>query len=339
MNNKCKFISHTSTASEKPLRVKEIGSFYVGGQDVTLEGLPTYEAVAVPGGAPRKVDPNGDFITGQMYVQYVQLADTKAKYPLLMWHGGGLTGSNWETKPDGQPGWQSFFLKAGHDIYISDAVERGRSSWSRYPELYKTEPVFRPKKEAWESFRIGPLYATNPSERIAFPGVLFPIDAFDEFMKQAVPRWTSNNAAIQAAYDQLLQKMGPCVLLVHSQAGPFAEKAALNAPDKVKAIVLLESAGSPNIEKENLAAVKNIPHLFIWGDNVQKYPTWAGPKGYYAISERYRDALVASGVPVSWIDLPQIGITGNSHMMMMDKNSDAIATIIQKWLEDQRLMK
>jgi hypothetical protein len=41
-----------------------------------------------------------------MYVQYVKLADSKARYPLLMWHGGGLSGVTWETKPDGKPGWQ-----------------------------------------------------------------------------------------------------------------------------------------------------------------------------------------------------------------------------------------
>ena len=74
----------------------------------------------------------------------------------MLWHGGGLTGVTWETKPDGKPGWQMFFLNAGHDVYVSDAVERGRASWARYPEIFKTEPLFRTKKEAWEVFRIGP---------------------------------------------------------------------------------------------------------------------------------------------------------------------------------------
>ena len=106
-----------------------------------------------------------------MYVQYVKLYGSyaRAKYPLLMWHGGGLSGVTWETKPDGQPGWQQFFLRAGHDVYVSDAVERGRASWARYPEIFKTEPFFRTKKEAWELFRIGPAdsYATDPG---AAPG-------------------------------------------------------------------------------------------------------------------------------------------------------------------------
>ena len=31
--------------------------------------------------------------------------------------------------------------------------------------------------------------------------------------------------------------------------------------------------------------------------------------------------------------LPEEGITGNSHMLMMDKNSDEIAAKIEAWIE------
>lgn len=39
------------------------------------------------------------------------------------------------------------------------------------------------------------------------------------------------------------------------------------------------------------------------------------------------------------IDLPQIGIRGNSHMIMMDKNSDQVAGVIQEWLAKQGLYR
>ena len=41
--------------------VAEVGSFHVGGRQVTLAGLPSREIVFTEGAAPRKVDPNGDF--------------------------------------------------------------------------------------------------------------------------------------------------------------------------------------------------------------------------------------------------------------------------------------
>jgi hypothetical protein len=87
--------------------LKEIGSFHIGGHEAVLSGQPTKEVSFTAGMAPVKVDPNGQFEIEQMYVQYFKLAAPKFRYPLLMWHGGGLTGVTWETKPDGKPGWQS----------------------------------------------------------------------------------------------------------------------------------------------------------------------------------------------------------------------------------------
>ena len=33
-----------------------------------------------------------------------------------------------------------------------------------------------------------------------------------------------------------------------------------------------------------------------------------------------------------FIDLPEHGVTGNSHMIMMDRNSDQVAVLVQGWL-------
>ena len=39
-----------------------------------------------------------------------------------------------------------------------------------------------------------------------------------------------------------------------------------------------------------------------------------------------------AGGSVDIDDLPDMGLKGNSHMIMMDKNSDQVADLIQKWL-------
>jgi pimeloyl-ACP methyl ester carboxylesterase len=322
----------------EPLAVSEVGSFHVGGRAVSLSGLPTKELVFTAGSQPIKVDPNGDFEVEQMYVQYVKLANPKARYPLLLWHGGGLTGVTWETKPDGQPGWQLFFLRAGHDVYLSDAVERGRASWARYPEIFPTEPLFRTKKQAWEDFRIGPVgsYRLNVAERTALPGQLFPVEAFDQFMKQGVPRWTTTDPQIQAAYSQYVQKVCPCVILAHSQIGNFAFNAALAAPDKVKALVVVEPSGAPKPELAAGGTLKGVPHLVVWGDNIAQSALWTR---FVPASQRYMDALRAQGGVADWWELPKLGVAGNTHMLMMDKNSDQVAGMIQKWLGDKGLMR
>lgn len=313
--------------------VREIGSFHVGGRAETLSGLPARDVVFSPGAPSRRVDPNGEFEVEQMYVQYVKLAQPRAKLPVLLWHGGGLTGVTWETKPDGKPGWQHFFLQNGYDTYVSDAVERGRASWARYPEIFKTEPLFRTKKEAWELFRIGPTYEPG-GQRVAYEGQQFPVEAFDQFMKQGVPRWTSTDAAIQRAYDAYVEKVCPCIVVVHSQGGNFGFTAALNAPDKIKALVAVEPSGSPDPAKVDLARLKGVPHLIVWGDYIDRNEAW---QGYRKAPTRYREALVQAGVEADVIDLPASGVKGNSHMLMMDRNSDDIARLVHDWLGRQGL--
>jgi pimeloyl-ACP methyl ester carboxylesterase len=329
----------TPTVATNAADVAEIGSFHVGGRQVTLEGLPTKDVVFSAGMAPIKVDPNGDFHAEQMYVQYIKLNAPKARYPLLLWHGGGLSGVTWETKPDGKPGWQMFFLNAGHDVYVSDAVERGRASWSRFPEIFKGEPMFRTKKEAWELFRIGPAgsYATDPAQRIAHGGQLFPTTAFDQFALQGIPRWTTNDAATQAAYNALVARVCPCVIMVHSQGGNFGFNAALANPDKVKAIIAIEPSGAPKADSVDLARLRGVPHLFVWGDNLDKHEVWS--KNIVKGPTAYHEALVKQATVSDWIDLPKAGIPGNTHMLMMDTNSDRIAQLIQDWMAKQHLMK
>ncbi len=39
------------------------------------------------------------------------------------------------------------------------------------------------------------------------------------------------------------------------------------------------------------------------------------------------------------IDLPEIGIKGNSHMLMMDRNNAEIAAVIQDWLARRGLYR
>ncbi len=322
-----------ATAQDQTL--KDFGSFHVGGRQVSLSGYPVTESVFTKGAAPTRVDPNGDFEVEQMYVQYLIPGNQKGKYPLLMWHGGGLTGVTWETKPDGKPGWMQYFFRAGHAVYVSDAVERGRASWARYPEIYPGVPFFRTKQEAWELFRIGPngSYNVDPAKRVAHPGQRFPLAAFDQFNKQFVPRWTTNDAVTQRAYDALIQKMGQSVILVHSQGCNFAFHAALAAPDKVKALIAIEPSGVPAIGPE-LDKLKNIPILIVWGDYVTTQEFWARQQPAVV---KFAQEVNARGGKVDWIDLPKRGIKGNGHMMMMDENSDQIAALVQDWMKQKGL--
>ena len=327
-------VAATSLPALADYLVREVGSFHVGGRTATVSGMPTRDVVFSPGAPPIKVDPNGEFAVEQMYVQFVKLAQPKAKVPILLWHGGGLSGVTWETKPDGKPGWQQFFLNSGYDVYVSDAVERGHASWARYPEIFKSEPMFRTKKEAWELFRIGPSYEVG-GQRVAFEGQQFPIETFDQFAMQGVPRWVTNDAATQKAYDALVEKVCPCIVVVHSQGGSFGFNAALAAPDKIKALVAIEPSGAPDPAAVDAGKVKAVPHLIVWGDFRDKVAVW---QRLPIAPTKYRDAIVAAGGKADVFDLPGMGIKGNTHMLMMDRNSDEVARLIHDWIVKQRLV-
>src|SRR3954462_7841651 len=318
--------------SKEPILLRDMGSFHIGGRHGEGRGQQVKEITFTPGGVPAKVDPNGVYQVEQMYAQYFLVQNRKGKLPLLLWHGGGLSGVTYETKPDGNPGWLNYFLRAGWDTYISDAVERGRSGWT---DKFKGEPVFLPLGDPWERFRVGPIGSWNDdkAKRVTYPGVQFPTDAYEQFMKQGVPRWTTTDEQIVAAYIELVDKVCPCVVLVHSQAGSFGFKVAEARPDKVKALVAVEPSGAGS--KDKVAALKDIPIALIYGDNAKDHPRWGKIRQNVA---GYADAVKGAGGSVDLIDLPDIGIKGNTHMAMMDKNSDQVADVIQKWLVGKGLV-
>jgi pimeloyl-ACP methyl ester carboxylesterase len=312
--------------SKEPVTLRDFGSFHIGGRLIQITGQPIKEVVFTPGGVPAKVDPNGTYQVEQMYVQYFMPQNRKGKLPLLMWHGGGLTGVTYESKPDGGDGWMHYFIRKGWDTYVSDAMERGRSGWTN---TFKGEAMALPFGDPWERFRIGPMgsWSDDAAKRTIYPGAQFPIDAYAQFMKQGVPRWVTTDNEIVKAYIELVDKICPCVVLVHSQSGTFGYQALEARPDKVKALVAVE----PTLggDRNKIASVKGTPILIVIGDNAKDHPRW---KNIRQNSVNYAEAFKAGGGSIDLVDLPDVGIKGNSHMVMMDKNSDQVADLIQKWL-------
>ena len=318
-------------SKKEPIALRDMGSFHVGGRIIEITGQPVKEVVFTPGGVPAKVDPNGKYQVEQMYVQYFLPQNKKGKLPLLLWHGGGLSGVTYETKPDGGDGWMQYFIRKGWDTYVSDAMERGRSGWT---STFKGEAMSLPFGDPWERFRMGPPGSWNddPSKRVSYPGMQFPAEAYGQFMKQGVPRWVTTDNEIIKAYIELVDKICPCAVLVHSQSGTFGYKVLEARPDKVKALVAVEPTLGGDLSK--IASVKSTPIVVIIGDNAKEHPRW---KNIRQNSVKYGEAFKAAGGSFDLIDLPDAGIKGNSHMVMMDKNSDQVADLIQKWLVSKGL--
>ncbi|CUI57388.1 MULTISPECIES: alpha/beta fold hydrolase [Achromobacter] len=312
--------------SDAPVLLKSLRSHFLGGREVAASGLPVLQKQVVGNGAARAIDMNGSYCAGQLYVQEYRLAEPRHPHPVLLWHGGGMTGAQWESTPDGRQGWLWRLLQSGYDVFVADAPERGRASWAMYPQIYDAAPIFRSKEEAWQLFRIGPAdgYAPAGQPRRAYPAQQFPDDAFDAFAKQFVPRWLAHDAMALDAYRQLLDLAGPCIVIGHSQGGGYATQLARECPGPIRAVVALEPTGTPERVDGPLP-----PQLLVWGDHFDHNDTW---RRYRAQTDAYWDALRRAGRRADVLDLPAAGIAGNSHFCMLDRNSDRIAELIVDWL-------
>lgn len=317
----------TPESPQPAICLREMGSFHIGGRTVRLHNQPEYERVMSAGGEPVRINLNGTYMIEQMYVQYFLPQQSNGKGPLVFWHGGGMTGAAWETTPDGREGWMNYFIRHGWDVYLCDAVERGRSGFAPHPQIWPDKPVTQTVNDIYSRFRIGnrdDSYASDPAQRSAYPNTQFPLDAFDQFAKQMVPRWTHTNQAMISAFDALLARLGSASIVCHSQAGPLALQLAASGSTKVQALVAIEPAGVPDADFTDY----QVPTLIVLGDNIDTDRRW----------QLLREKIMTfscAGTRATVLSLPEIGVRGNSHVMMMDTNNQQIAQLINEWLARQ----
>jgi hypothetical protein len=74
--------------------------------------------------------------------------------------------------------------------------------------------------------------------------------------------------------------------------------------------------------------------MMMYGDNTKNHPRWSKIRQG---GVDYAGVLKAARGSVDVVDLPDAGLQGNSHMIMMDRNSGQVADLIQKWLVSKGL--
>ncbi|KAI0757781.1 Alpha/beta hydrolase family-domain-containing protein [Daedaleopsis nitida] len=196
-------------------------------------------------------DGTGNHIwTDQLYVEELTpVGGVRKEHPLVLIHGNGQTGTNWLNKPDGSPGWASFFLAEGYQLYITDQTQRGRSPLT--PGL--TNATYSlPAEDVQRRFTAPERYLLWPQaeKHTQWPGSGVRGDPyFDAFYISTVPSLNSalvQQTTMQAAGAQLLDRLRtPAVLVAHSKGGAMPWLLADARPERVRAIVALEPQGPP----------------------------------------------------------------------------------------------
>lgn len=314
--------------------LRRVRAFHIGGLAVDLQGLPLRDIGTVPGEPPRRSDPNGRYQVGQLYAQHFELAHPIYRIPVLFWHGGGMTGVTWEDTPDGRAGWHDYFMRRGFDTCVSDAVERGRASWAPWPDITPHAPEHRTLDQAWSLFRIGPDGGFRSG--VAHPGSRFPFHCADHLARQFVARWTCNTRLTVNAYGELLHHFGRSIIIAHSEGARHAAQLAAVMPGAIAAVVLIEPAGAPVLSAHAASQAAGVPHLVVWGDYFGQSELW---RRYRRSAESWLAQVRAAGGYVETLDLPAVGIMGNTHLLMMDDNASDIAALAADWVQGQMVQK
>jgi len=317
-----------------PLRLADEGTFFVGGRTVET----SYAGTSPAGPVPR-----GTIVVDQMYVHYRIPENSEGKLPVVLVHGGGLTGASYETTPDNREGWATYFARQGYPVYVVDTPGRGRSGFNsasineakstNEPKALPSNVLMVTGELAWELFRFGPKFGT------AFSDTQYPTAFVAQFGAQGVPfaEVTLEGGAMQTApkaLAALLDRIGPAIVVVHSLAGPYADALVAVRPQLVRAVVNVEGAQSVMPTDAQVAAYAGIPVLELFGDHLDAPVFTAAPR------LRARQAVVdrinaRERGRASLVTLPSVGIHGNSHMMMQDRNNLQVADYILQWLKSQ----
>ncbi|KAG9317135.1 alpha beta-hydrolase [Chiua virens] len=312
---------------------------------------------------------------GQMYVERLTPARVTRPIPLLFMHGNGMTGTNWLNTPDGRPGWADYFLNEGYEVYIVDQPARGRSPW--HSQVDGTNVTF-PTGVIESRFTATKEHAlwSQATLHTQWPGSGIQGDpTFDAFYRSMVPSLTSAVEASEltkVAGSELLDKIGPVILVTHSQSGYLGWILGDVRPDLVKAIVALEPNGPPfqnaifTRDPERLFGLTDIPLNFDppvssvselrpvlvhEGENCaslqQPFPprqlvhlaripvlVVTSESGYHAVYDDFTiQFLQDAGVDVKHVRLESVGIRGNGHMLFMELNSKQIvAEVVEPWI-------
>jgi len=338
------FVLGDTPAKPAPLALQEQGSFVIGGTVLKIPG--TFD--------PLKPTPAGQTFHGDHAYVSFQVPVNPRPLPLVFLHGAGQFSRTWSTTPDGREGFQNLFLRRRFAVYLLDQPRRGGAGRSTLPATVTPAP----DEQFWfDIFRLG----VWPD---FFPGVQFSRDSetLNQYFRQMAPNTGPfDPEVVSGAVAALFAKVGPGILVTHSQGGGPGWLTAIRSR-QVRAVVAyepgsgfifpigevpspmpsaagtLEGAGVPLADFMQLT---RIPIVIYYGDNIPEQPT-ANPgqdnwRVRLAMARLWRDAVNRHGGDATLVHLPDLGIRGNTHFPFSDLNNGEIADLMAGFLKKKGL--
>ena len=261
------------------------------------------------------------------------------KPPIIMLPGFGLSAAIYLETPDGRMGWAKDAIARGHDTYLVEPAHSIRAGINPdpYTRAQLGEPSETPALFTWGQQHVWRRWGLGPKYPVLFEDSRFPDQAFDNIVRfySAVDVGRiEGSAMIQyqlqdnvAALAELLDQTGPAILLVHSAAGVTGFEVARQRPSQVLAVVNVEPVGCPT---EDIQRWRQTSVLSVFGDHME---VRAQMPIRQKECQQTIDLLSELGTSAKMFALPEMGIRGNSHLLMAEDNSSELMNLILDWLD------
>lgn len=277
-------------------------------------------------------DDRGSFYLDGSLIHYIDPAEQAQEYPVIMIPGANLSSYVYLATPDGRISWAQHFADAGYTVYVVNDPKYDFSRGFDVPGFedvptFGAPPADPNAEQGWQR-DIWRRWGFGPSEGNPYPDSLFPSDHFGDF-EANYPYLSSTSENYAANVARLLGKYGPAILVAHSAGGPRAVTAAKTHPEQVAGLVLVEPTGPPT--GADFPALAGISMFGIYGDYVES----RNQTNRKLATEAAAELFAANGGAGEVVSLPDdLGINGNSHLLMQGRNNEFSAGLILDWLEE-----
>jgi pimeloyl-ACP methyl ester carboxylesterase len=348
--------AHPREHHRRPIVIEQQGSFFVGGRTITAPGQydPTIDTMT---------DVGQSFQVDHLYASF-QIPVHHRSLPLVFIHGGGA-GVVWGSTPDGREGFQTLFLRRAFPVYVVDFPRRGRAGLPSFngplgrlldDQLFPGATTKTSNEKMFLQFRLGPAFLEY------FPNSQFPRSGLAQYLSTSIAQVTDEDGEVTDSLVGLLDRIGPAILVAHSQSGRFSCLTAIRTPN-VRAIVSFEGVLNPfpigevppaiprydglligpgqPVSAADFEKLTKLPIHFIEGDNIPVEPTPILPLDIQRIRAVHRQQFIETvnrhGGDASILRLPDVGVYGNTHFSFLDLNNVEIADLMSQFLHEKGL--
>lgn len=330
---------------ESPLLIERQGSLMFGGRTVLRDG--------------------DVFLGDHGYARY-QIPVNARPFPLVFWHGASTSGVGWECTPDGREGFQTLLLRRRFATYVIDQPRKGRSGGPPFEEAVNLKPPS--KVDSWNIWRLGVWEPPSPPTFHANLRMDTGENTVDQLFRQRTPEigasLNDDYEVVLDAMNSLLQRIGRSILVLHSNSGKDGwrlrtrnERVAGIVAYEPSAFVFPENDPPADVDTKNervqsitrpilvdpeeFQQLAGIPIQLVYGDNVRDVPSENIGAELWRVdlqrAKQFQAAINRIGGSVELLELPKIGVMGNTHFPFSDLNNVEVAQILVKFLEASHL--